>query len=87
MDKMIDRFGDMITEREKIKLAENLNYAMGLQFLEKQKKSNKINAIDKKIWRDMFEDIDVSPREGEILEWIKKQLGKIKVAEKRRSFI
>ena len=30
VDKMIDRFGDMITEMKKIKLAENLDYAMEL---------------------------------------------------------
>ena len=30
VDKMIDRFGDMILEMKKIRLAEN--YAMGLQF-------------------------------------------------------
>ena len=30
VDKMIDRFGDMITEMKKIKLAGNLDYAMGL---------------------------------------------------------
>ena len=30
VDKMIDRFGNMILEMKKIKLAENLDYAMGL---------------------------------------------------------
>ena len=51
MDKMIDRFGDMITEIEKIKLAKNLNYAVGLQFLERLEKIGKINAVEKKILR------------------------------------
>ena len=30
VDKMIDRFRDMIVEMKKIKLANNLDYAMGL---------------------------------------------------------
>ena len=30
MDKMIDRFADMLTEMKKIKSAENLDFAMGL---------------------------------------------------------
>ena len=30
VDKMIDRFGDMLLEVKKLKLAENLDYAMGL---------------------------------------------------------
>ena len=30
VDKMIDRFGDMVFEMKRIRLAENLDYAMGL---------------------------------------------------------
>ena len=41
VDKMMDRFGDMIVEMKKIRLAENLDYAMGLQFLERLEKSSK----------------------------------------------
>ena len=62
IDKRIDRFGDIIREMKKIKLAENLNYAMGLQFLERLQKSNKINALEKKILRDILEDVDGNPR-------------------------
>ena len=35
VDKMMDRFGDMIVEMKNIRLAQNLDYAMGLQFLER----------------------------------------------------
>ena len=83
MDKMIDRFGDMITEMKKIKLAENLDYAMGLQFLERLEKSGKVNAVEKKILRDILEDVDGSPKEGEMLELMKKELIKMKIAENR----
>ena len=30
IDQIIDRFGDMIVEMKRIRLAENLDYAMGL---------------------------------------------------------
>ena len=51
MDKMIDRFRDMIVEMKKI----NLDYAMGLQFLERQKKV----AEDVVLGVDKFpEDVD-----------------------------
>ena len=46
VDKMIDRFGGMILEMKRINLAENLDYALGLQFLERLEKSGKVNAID-----------------------------------------
>ena len=67
VDKMIDRFGDMIIEMKKIKLAENLDYAMGLQFLERLEKSGKVNAVEKKILRDILEDVDGNPKEGDII--------------------
>ena len=83
VDKMIDRFGDMIMEMKKIKLAENLDYAMGLQFLERLEKSGRVNAVEKNILRDILEDVDGNPKAGETLELMKKELRKMKVAENR----
>ena len=48
VDKMMDRFGDMIVEMKKINLTQNLDYAMGGQFLERLEKSGKVNAVQKK---------------------------------------
>ena len=73
---MIDRFGDMILEMKKIRLAENLDYAMGLQFLERLEKSGKVNAVEKKMLRDILEDADGNPKEGNTLEMMKKELKK-----------
>ena len=83
VDKMIDRFGDMIVELKKIKLAENLDYAMRLQFLERLEKSGKVNAVESKILRDIMEDADGNPRAGDTLELMKKELKRMKVAENR----
>ena len=49
VDKMMDRFGDMIVEMQKLRLAENLEYAMGLQFLERLEKISKVNTVEKKM--------------------------------------
>ena len=81
VDKMIDRFGDMLTEMKKIKLAENLDFALGLQFLERLEKSGKVNAVEKRILRDVLEDVDGNPKEGEKVELMKKDLSNMKVAE------
>ena len=51
VEKMDDRFGEMLVEIERIKLAENLNYALGLQYLERLEKSGKVNVIEKKMLR------------------------------------
>ena len=83
VDKMMDRFGDMIVEMKKIRLAENLEYAMGLQFLERLEKSSKVNTVEKKMLRDILEDADGNPRAGEILELMKKELKRMKVVENR----
>ena len=73
----------MITETKKIKLTENLEYALGLQFLERLENSGRINAVEKKILRDILEDVDGNPRVGETVELMKKELRKMKVAENR----
>ena len=83
VDKMVDRFEDMILEMKKIKLAENLDYAMGLQFLERVEKSGKVSVVEKKILRDILEDGDGNPKEGETLELMKRELKRMKVAENR----
>ena len=56
---------------------------MGLQFLERLEKSSKVNAVGKKILRDILEDVDGNLKEGEMLEFMKKELRKMKVAENR----
>ena len=65
---------------KKIKLAENLDYAMRLQFLERLEKSGKVNALEKNILSDILEDVDGNPKGGETLELMEKKLRKIKVA-------
>ena len=83
VDKTIDRFGDIIVEMKRIRLAENLDYAMGLKFLERLEKRGKVNAMERKMLRDILEDTDGNPKEGDILDMMKKELKRMKVAENR----
>ena len=66
-----------------IRLAENLDYAMGLQSLERLEKSWKVNTVERKMLRDILEDADGKPKEGDILNLLKKELKRIKEAENR----
>ena len=55
VDSMIDKFEQMMAEIEKVKLAENLNFAMGLQFLDRLEKCGKIDGSEKMKLRDFLE--------------------------------
>ena len=83
IDVMIFKFEEMITEIEKIQLAENLKYAIRLQFLKRFKNSGKIDTVDKMIMRDVLEDVNGNPRDGGIIELMKKELRKLKVVDSR----
>merc|ERR1711867_417813 len=83
VDKMMNRFGDMIVEMKKIRLAENLDNTMGLQFLERLEKSSKVNTVEKKMLGDILEDADGNPKVGDTLELMKNELKRMKVVENR----
>ena len=50
---------------------------MGLKFLEILEKSGKVKAVEKKILRDILEDVDGNPKEGDTLEMMKEELKKM----------
>ena len=58
-----------MTETEKLKLAENLKYALGLQFMERLKAGGKINSGEKMRLNDVLEDVDGEPKAGNTLEY------------------
>ena len=62
IDVMIDRFEEMITETENIRLAENLRYAMSLQFLERIENCRKIIAVERMKLKDVIEDVNGNPK-------------------------
>ena len=79
IDVMIDKFEEMVIETENIKLAENLRYAMSLQFLERLEKCGKINTVERKKLEDVIEDVNGEPNIGDTLEMLKKELRRMKV--------
>ena len=73
VETLLDRFKEMITEVDKINLAENLKYALSSQFVDRLEKESKINAGEMLRLKDVMEDNDSKPRVGDILEYIKKR--------------
>ena len=56
VDKLIDKFEELITETDKLKLAQNLKYVLSLMFIEWLERDGKINASEKLRVRDVIED-------------------------------
>ena len=83
VDKMLDKFEQMMAEIEKVRLAQNLKYAMGLQFLDRLEKCGKINNMEKMKLKDFLEDEDGNPKEGETIERMKKELKRMRITESR----
>ena len=83
METLIDRFEELITEVDKEKLAENLKYALSSQFVDRLEKEKNINTGKKLRLKDVMEDDDRKPKIGNIPQFIKKELVKMKVAENR----
>ena len=46
IDILIDKFEEIVTEIEQIKLAENLKYGVSVQFLERLENCEKINTVE-----------------------------------------
>ena len=44
VDVLIDRFDEMVTETKNLRLAERLNYALSLQFVDRLEIGGKINS-------------------------------------------
>ena len=72
VDKLIDKFEELITETDKLKLAQNLKYALSLMFIERLERDGKINANEKLRLRDVIEDDDGEPRVGNLTVFVRK---------------
>lgn len=64
-------------------MAENLRYALSLQFLERLENLGKINAVEQMRLRDVIEDVNGNPKAGYTLELMKNELRKITVVKNR----
>ena len=83
VDALIDRFEEMVTETETLKLAERLRYVLSSQFISRLEEGGKINSNEKLRLQDILEDTEGNPKDGDTMEAMKKELKRLKVAENR----
>ena len=83
VDVLIDNFDEMIMEVENLRLARRLKYALSSQFVDRLEESGKINLNEKLRLKDILEDTEGNPKEGETTETMKKELKRLKIAENR----
>ena len=80
-----DKFGKMMAEIKKLKLATNLNFAMTLQFMERLEKSGKISSDERMILKDEIETKDGKPKVTDSAEIVQKELKRMKIVNNRES--
>ena len=83
VDVLIDNFEEMVMEAETLRLARRLKYALSSQFVDRLEESGKINSNEKLRLKDILEDTEGNPKEGETMGAMKKELKRLKVAENR----
>ena len=83
VDVLIDRFEEMVTEMENLKLAKRIKHALSLQFIERLEDGGKINSGERIRLKDLLEDVDGNPKAGDTMEDMKKELKRLKVTENR----
>ena len=66
----------MVPEVDRIGLVNNFRYAMCLQLLERLGKYGDINAVERMKLKDVIEDVNGNPKDGDTLELMKKELRK-----------
>ena len=76
VDTLIDRFKEMVTEIKAVRLIDRMKYALRSQFVDKMEESGKINLNEKLRLKDILEDVEGNPKEGDndTEELMKKEL-------------
>ena len=83
VEELIDNFGRMMTEVEKIELAQNLNYALTLQFVDKLERDGKIKKEERYRLKDEMETKEGRPKIGNVAENVRKELRRMRVLDNR----
>ena len=83
VEALIDRFEEMVTDAETLRLAERLRYALSSQFISRLEEGGKINSNEKLRIKDILEDVEGNPKDGNTMEAMKKELKRLKIAENR----
>ena len=83
VDTLIDNFDEMLMEVKTLDLARRLKYALSSQFVDRLEEGGKINSTEKLRLKDILEDTEGNPKEGETTEAMKKELKRLKIVENR----
>ena len=83
VEEMLDSFGKIMTDIEKIYLAQNLIYALTLQFVDRLERDGKINKEEKYRLKDEMETKEGRPRVGNVVENLRKELRRMHVLDNR----
>ena len=62
---LINRFEEMVTEIESVRLVDRLKYALSAQFVDRLEESGKINFNEMLRLKDILEDVEGNPKEGD----------------------
>ena len=85
IEAMTDKFEKMMAEVMKLDLANNLDFAMTLQFMERLEKSLKISSNEKMRLKDEIETKDRKPKVADHAERVQKDLKRRKIVNNRES--
>merc|ERR1712237_283242 len=83
VDTLIDNFDEMLIEMTNLRLAEILQYAVSAQFVDRLEENGKINATEKLRLKDILEDQNGKPRNGDTTEQMRRELKRLKIVNHR----
>merc|ERR1712030_10354 len=83
VDTLIDNLDEMLIEMTNLRLAERLEYAVSAQFVDRLEENGKINATEKLRLKDILEDQNGKPRNGDTTEQMRRELKRLKIADHR----
>merc|ERR1712074_14548 len=83
VDTLIDNFDEMLMEMNNLKIAERLEYAVSTQFVDRLEENDKINATEKLRLKDILEDQNGIPKNGDTTEQMRRELKRLKIVDHR----
>ena len=83
VEELMDKFGKIMTEVEKLNLVQNLNYTLTLLFVDRLDRDEQINKDDKYQLKDEIETKEGKLKVGNIAENMRRELRRLRVLDNR----
>jgi len=83
VDNLIDNFDEILIEVETLDVAGRLKYALSAQFVDRLEDGGKINTTEKLRLKDILEDANGNPKEGDTTDAMKRELKRLKIVDHR----